>query len=167
MVIIMTPETVFKQTCISLPQAYSMLNINLFRPVVHEKKIYQNFPYFAPYWAPKGTSPFIWTTLNPHPPSMFLVKFGWNCPSGSWEEDFLSISILLCKSLSPWGGAMHNPRDFIWSSISLPQGCSMLNINAFRPVVHEKKIFLRFLLYKPKKLCPLRECPLLTPGTLF
>jgi len=33
-----------------------MPNINAFRPVVHEKnilKIYQNFPYFAPYWTPK------------------------------------------------------------------------------------------------------------------
>jgi len=39
-----------------------MLNINAFQLVVHEKNIsniYQNFPYFAPYWAPKGASPFI------------------------------------------------------------------------------------------------------------
>jgi len=28
--------------------------------------------------------------------------------------------------------------------ISLPQGCPMININAFWPVVHEKDIFLRF-----------------------
>jgi len=31
-------------------------------------KIYQKFPYFAPYWA----SPFIWTNLNPHPHARFL-----------------------------------------------------------------------------------------------
>jgi len=30
-------------------------------------------------------------------------------------------------------------------SISLPQGHSMPNINAFRKVVHEKKIVLRFI----------------------
>jgi len=42
-----------------------------------------NFPYFAPYWAPKGDSPFIWTNLNPHPPNMFPTKFDWNWPSGS------------------------------------------------------------------------------------
>jgi len=51
-------------------------------------KIYQTFPYFAPYWAPKGASPFIWTNRNSHSPSMFLIKFGWNWPIGSWE-DFL------------------------------------------------------------------------------
>jgi len=83
-------------------------------------KIYQNFPYFSPYWAPKGASPFIWTTLNPHLPSMFPANFGWNWHSGSWEEGFLSIFpyILLCKSLSPWDGATHDPRDFIWTNLN-------------------------------------------------
>jgi len=60
----MTPGTLLEQYLISLPQGFSMLHINAFRPVVHEKKIFedlQNFPYMyvAPYWAPKGTSPFI------------------------------------------------------------------------------------------------------------
>jgi len=31
-------------------------------------------------------SPFIWTNLNPHPPSMFPIKFGWNWLCGSWEK---------------------------------------------------------------------------------
>jgi len=31
--------------------------------------------------------------------------------------------------------------SFEQTLISLPQGCSMLNIKAFQPVVHEKKIF--------------------------
>jgi len=46
-----------------------MLSINAFRPVVHEKslKIYQNVPYVAPYWAPKGASPFIWKVWTPSP----------------------------------------------------------------------------------------------------
>jgi len=34
--------------------------------------IYQNFHYFASYWALKGTSPFIWTDLNPYPQAWFL-----------------------------------------------------------------------------------------------
>jgi len=131
--------------------------------------IYQHFPYFAPYWAPKGASPFIrtnlnplsqriihtkyqcilasgsreddfwifskiflilpligpkreaslfiWTHLHPHPPSMFPINFGWNWPIGSWEEDFLSIS-LLRKSLSPWGWAIHDAREFIWTNLN-------------------------------------------------
>jgi len=39
-------------------------------------KIYQNCPYFAPYWTTKEASPFIWTHLNPHHPSMCPTKFG-------------------------------------------------------------------------------------------
>jgi len=56
----MTPETLSEQNLISLLQGYSMPNINVFWPVVHEKKIFEylsKFPYFAPYWAPKGASP--------------------------------------------------------------------------------------------------------------
>jgi len=34
-----------------------MPNINAFRPEVYEKKIYQKFLYFAPYWAKKGQDP--------------------------------------------------------------------------------------------------------------
>ena len=30
---------------------------------------------------------FIWTNLNPLHPRMLCAKFGWNCPSGSGEED--------------------------------------------------------------------------------
>jgi len=52
-----------------------MSNSNAFRPVIHVK-IYQNLPYFAPYWVPKGAYPFILTHLNPHPPSMFSTMFG-------------------------------------------------------------------------------------------
>jgi len=34
------------------------------------------FTLFCPYW----------TNQNPHHPSIFPTKFGWNWPSGSWEE---------------------------------------------------------------------------------
>jgi len=50
-------------------------------------KIYQNCHYFAPYWAPKGASPFIWINLNPHASGMFPTKFARNWFSGSWEKD--------------------------------------------------------------------------------
>ena len=34
----------------------------------------------------KKVGPFIWTHLNPLYPRMHCAKFGWNWPSGSWEE---------------------------------------------------------------------------------
>jgi len=49
-------------------------------------KFYQNFHIVTPYWAPKGTSPFIYTNMNHHLLSMFPTKFGWNWPIGSWAE---------------------------------------------------------------------------------
>jgi len=57
-----------------------MPNINAFWPVVQEKifEDYQNFPYSAP----------LFEHMNPHPPGMFPVNFGWNWPSGSWKENF-------------------------------------------------------------------------------
>ena len=35
--------------------------------------------------------PFIWTNLKPHHTRMHCAKFGWNWPSGSWEEDVPSL----------------------------------------------------------------------------
>jgi len=37
------------------------------------------------------------------------------------KKIFLNISlyILLCKSLSPWCGAIHDPKDFIWTNFNL------------------------------------------------
>jgi len=69
-------------------------------------KIYQNFPFFAPYWAPKGASPCIWTNMNPHHAGIFLTKFALNL-------------LDLYKGLSPLGGAIHDPRDFIWTNLNL------------------------------------------------
>jgi len=64
-------------------------------------KIYQNFPYFASFWASKGASPFIWTNLNPHPPRKKLmpdgqttdaVPYGISSPglSSKWADKFTS-----------------------------------------------------------------------------
>jgi len=66
-----------------------MPNINAFRTVVHEKKIFEDlskFSLYCPLLGRKRVSPFTWLNLNPHPPGMFSAKFGWNWPSGSWEE---------------------------------------------------------------------------------
>jgi len=49
-------------------------------------KIDQILPLFAPYWAPVGASPLIFTNLNPHFPKMLPTKFGWNWFSGFGEE---------------------------------------------------------------------------------
>ena len=45
------------------------------------------FCHFAIISPWKGAWPFIWTNLNLLYPRMFCVKFGWNWPSGSGEED--------------------------------------------------------------------------------
>ena len=37
---------------------------------------------------------FVWTNLNHHYPSMLFVKYGWNCPSGSEEEEDENVKSL-------------------------------------------------------------------------
>ena len=44
------------------------------------------FRYFIIISPWKRVGPFIWTNLNPLHPRMLCAKFGWNWPSGSWEE---------------------------------------------------------------------------------
>ena len=46
--------------------------------------IYFRFFLIISPWKREG--PFIWTNLNPLHPRMLCAKFGWNWPSGSWEE---------------------------------------------------------------------------------
>jgi len=64
-------------------------------------KIYQHFPYFAPYWAPKVANPFIWTNLNPHPPSIppSLVEIGQVVHEKKIFKGFCSVR--LYKNMSP------------------------------------------------------------------
>ena len=45
------------------------------------------FHYFIIISPWKRGWPFILINLNPHQPSLLSVNFGWNWPSGSWEED--------------------------------------------------------------------------------
>jgi len=39
-------------------------------------KIHKILPFFVPYWAPVGASPFCFALLNPHSLKMILTKFG-------------------------------------------------------------------------------------------
>ena len=45
------------------------------------------FCYFVIISPWKRVGPFIWTNLYPLHARMRCAKFGWNCPSGSGEED--------------------------------------------------------------------------------
>ena len=45
------------------------------------------FCYFAIVYPWKRVRPFIWSNLKPLYPRLLCAKFGWNWPSGSWEED--------------------------------------------------------------------------------
>jgi len=92
----MTLGTLFEQNWILSSKGSFVPNINAFRPVVHEKKIFEylsKFSLFCPLFGPKRGQPLYLNNLNPHSPSMFPIKFGWNWLIGSWEEDFLCISL--------------------------------------------------------------------------
>jgi len=62
-----------------------MPNIKAFWSVVHEKKIFEDLTKFS-LLGPKRGQPLYLNNLNPHPSIMFPTNFGWNWPSGSWEE---------------------------------------------------------------------------------
>ena len=74
-----------------------------------------------PPW--KWVGPFIWTNLNPLHPRLLCVKFGWNWPSGSGEEDFLILSTYFryFVIISPW----KRTGPFIWTNLN-PLHPSML-----------------------------------------
>ena len=69
------------------------------------------FRYFVIISLWKKAGPFFWTNMNPLHPRMLCAKFGWNWPSGSGEEDFLSFVNLFSLFLSYLplgkGGALH------------------------------------------------------------
>ena len=45
------------------------------------------FRYFVIISLWKRAGSFVCINMNPHQPRMLYAKFGWYCPSGSWEED--------------------------------------------------------------------------------
>jgi len=52
--------------------------------------------------------------------------------------------IILYQPVSPWVGAIYYHKNLICANLNfLVNGYSIPNINAIRPVIHEKKIFLR------------------------
>jgi len=66
---------IYEQTWISLPQGYPMPNINAFRPVVHEKKIFEDlskFSIFCPLLGPKRGQPLFEQIWIPIPQGCFL-----------------------------------------------------------------------------------------------
>ena len=62
------------------------------------------FRYFVIISLWKKAWTFILTNLNLLHPRMLCAKFGWNWPSGSWEEDFLILSMYFryFVIISPW-----------------------------------------------------------------
>jgi len=75
----MVTEILFGQTLISLPQEYSMPNINKFRPLVHEK-IFEDLSklsLFCPLLDPKRGQPlYLNKSESPSSKNIFPAKFG-------------------------------------------------------------------------------------------
>jgi len=82
-------------------------------------KSYQNFPYFATYWATKGASPLFEQICIPISQARFLpslVEIGLVV----LENIFKQFPIYLrYKRLCPWVGAICDPRDFICTNLNL------------------------------------------------
>ena len=90
---------------------------------------------------------FIWTNLNPLNPKMQCGRFGWNWSSGSWEEDFLNVSMYFCDFviISLWKRA---GPSFEQTWIPFNQGCFMQSLVEIGPVVHEEKIFFSSMYFR-------------------
>jgi len=101
----------------------------------------------------KGASPFIWTNLNPYPPQVLfppsLVKICQVVHEKKIFKGFCYIS--LYKNTWPF---VTPESIFEQNWISLSQGCPMPNINAFWPVVRQKKIYQHFPYWTPKEVSP-------------
>jgi len=87
---------------------------------------------------------FICANLNLLAPRMLYANLKCIPATGSSEEDFLSF--LLYKPIQKYVPQRRWPfmttgTLFSQNGISLSQGCFIPNINAFGPVVHEKKTF--------------------------
>jgi len=114
----MTPEALFEQTLISLTQGYSMPNINVFPTSGHEKKIFEDLSkyfLFCPLLDPKRGQPLYLNKSESPYPKHVSCKVWLKLAQWFLRIRLLSFSlyILLCTSLSPWGGPMHNPRDYL------------------------------------------------------
>ena len=85
---------------------------------------------------------------------MLCAKFGWNWPSGSWEEDFkLHQCISNIWWLSPLGNR-HDP-SFVQTQIPFIKGCFVPSLVEIGQVVLERKIFMFSSIYTILLLSPL------------
>jgi len=92
-----------------------MVNINVFQLVCGSwEEDLSKFSLFCPLLGPqKGPAPYFNKYESPSPRHVYLLPSLVEIGLVVLEKKiFLSIS--LCKNLSPWGGAIHDPRDFIW-----------------------------------------------------
>ena len=97
--------------------------------------------YFVIIWSWAGA--FIWTNLNSLHLRMLCVKFGWNCPSGSREEDFFLFfqCISAIWLLSPLGKGRGPSFEQTW--VPFTQTCFVLSLVKISPVVLVKKMKMR------------------------
>ena len=83
---------------------------------------------------------FIWRRLNSPHPRMLCAKIGWNCLSGSGEDDFLILSMyfhyfVIISSWKGWG------PSFVQTWIPSTQGYIVTSLVEIGLVVLEKRIF--------------------------
>ena len=109
--------------------------------VVLEKKIFtycQNiFCYFAVISPWTWAWPFIWTNLNILYPRMLCVKFGWNWPCGSREEDKNVKSLRTDGQTDIWTTDDRQSEELTWAFssgevlkiIKIPSHCSTFSVH--------------------------------------
>jgi len=61
-----------------------------------------------------------------------------------WPHLSKVMSLFTSKEEAQWACIAHWFLPYIFVYQSMIKGCYMLNINAFRPVIHEKKMFQVF-----------------------
>ena len=81
------------------------------------------FCYFIIISPWKRARSFIWTKFNPIYPRMHCANFGWNWPSGSWEDfKILSMYYSYFVIISPWKRAgpfiWKRAGPFIWTNLN-------------------------------------------------
>jgi len=100
-----------------------MLNINAFWHVVHEKvsEDLSKYSLFCPLLGPqKRPAPLFEQIWIPILQACFLPSLVEIGQVVLEKKIFCAFPyIILCKSLSPWGGAIHDPRDLIWTNLNL------------------------------------------------
>ena len=102
-------------------------------------KFFNFFSLFRNYFPWKKALPFIWTNLNLLRPRILCAKFGKNWPGGSWEEDFLILSMYFryFVIISAWKRTW---SSFVQTWIPSTYGCFVPSLIEIGPLVLEKKV---------------------------